>query len=316
MMGDVGMVLKTVILIVCMAFFPVMQASGHSGEKGMALLENNAIRDNAGRIVCVERPFTRIISLYSAHTENLFDLGLDDEVIGVSRIDASMERAKGIKTFSAQNSPERFIAARPDLVIVRPMLDNGYPRLMEQLSGFGIQVVSLQPGNVEEMMTYWLILGRLSGREGEAGEMVARFEKGIAEAGAIAQGIDMKKTVYFEAIHIRFKTFSPGSMPLFALEYAGGINAAEDARPSRGTNIADFGMERLLARGEEIDVYLAQTGHMNQPSVAAIKNVPGYSAIRAVREGNIYIVDEAIVSRPTLRLLEGIEAIRKILYEQ
>lgn len=308
--------LKTAVSLLFMVFLTGMPAGGHTVEAGMAMLENNAIRDNAGRVVHVEKPFTRIISLYSAHTENLFDLGPGDQIVGVSRVDASLVQAKGIKTFSAQNSPERFIAARPDLVIIRPMLDNGYPRLMEQLSRFGIQVVSLQPGNIEEMITYWQILGRLSGREHEAEEMVARFKKGVSEAQLLAEGIADRKTVYFEAIHTRFKTFSPGSMPLFALELAGGINVAEDARPSRGTNIADFGMERLLSRGEQIDVYLAQTGHMNQPSVEMIKNVPGYSAIRAVREDNIYLVDEAIVSRPTLRLLEGIDAIRKILYPE
>ena len=293
---------------------PGVQATALAQGNGMALLDGNAIRDAAGREICTKKPFTRIISLYSAHTENLFFLGLSDEVIGVSRIDAALEEAAGKKLFSAQNSPERFIAMRPDLVIVRPMLDHGYPRLMEQLDRFGIQVVSLQPGDIDEMLIYWRILGRLSGREDEAGEMIDRFQKGVAEAQQVAEGISDKKTVYFEAIHNRYKTFSPGSMPLFALETAGGINAAPDARPSRGTNIADFGMERLLARGDKIDVYLAQSGHMNQPSVDQIKAVPGYSVIRAVKEDKVYIVAEEIVSRPTLRLLEGIATIGEILY--
>ncbi|MBW2349127.1 MAG: hypothetical protein JRF59_15015 [Deltaproteobacteria bacterium] len=37
-------------------------------------------------------------------------------------------------------------------------------------------------------------------------------------------------------------------------------------------------------------------------------------AIKAVREGEIYIVDEDIVSRPTMRLLDGIWEIGRILY--
>ncbi len=282
----------------------------------MALLSGNAIRDNAGRVVSVERPYTRIISLYSAHTENLFALGLSEEIAGISRLDASMAQAKGKKTFSARNSPERFLAIQPDLVIVRPMLDHGYPRLMAQLERFGIQVVSLQPADTGEMLTYWRILGRLAGREEEAEKMVARFEKGVAEARAVSDAITTRKTVYFEAIHGQFKTFSPGAMPLFALSCAGGNNAAKDARPSRGTNIANFGKERILAIGEDIDVYLSQTGHMNNASIATIQSAPGYFAIRAVREGEIHLVDEDIVSRPTLRLLEGIAAIGKILYPE
>lgn len=63
-------------------------------------------------------------------------------------------------------------------------------------------------------------------------------------------------------------------------------------------------------------MYLAQKGYMNRPSVEKIKNTPGYSVVRAIREDAVYIVDEAIVSRPTLRLLEGISTIGGILYPE
>jgi iron complex transport system substrate-binding protein len=53
---------------------------------------------------------------------------------------------------------------------------------------------------------------------------------------------------------------------------------------------------------------------MNPVTIAGIKGEGGFSAIRAVREGQIYIIDEQIVSRPTMRLLEGIYEIGRILY--
>ena len=45
------------------------------------------IIDDDGQTVSFSQPFSRIISLYGAHTENLFSLGLDEEIIGVSRSD-------------------------------------------------------------------------------------------------------------------------------------------------------------------------------------------------------------------------------------
>jgi iron complex transport system substrate-binding protein len=69
-----------------------------------------------------------------------------------------------------------------------------------------------------------------------------------------------------------------------------------------------------LARAAEIDVYLAQSGTMNQTSVDLIKAESGFHAIRAVKANQIYIVDERLVSRPTLRLLDGIFEIGKVLY--
>jgi iron complex transport system substrate-binding protein len=110
------------------------------------------------------------------------------------------------------------------------------------------------------------------------------------------------------------KTFSPDAMAVFALESAGGRNVAADAQPVRGTNIAAYGKERILARAAEIDVYLAQSGTMNPASIDRIRAESGFQAIRAVKTQQVYIIDERLVSRPTLRLLEGIFAIGKVLY--
>jgi iron complex transport system substrate-binding protein len=82
----------------------------------------------------------------------------------------------------------------------------------------------------------------------------------------------------------------------------------------RGTNIAAYGKERILSRASEIDVFLAQAGTMNPASVTMIRSESGFQAIRAVKNNQIYLVDERLVSRPTLRLLEGIFEIGKILY--
>jgi iron complex transport system substrate-binding protein len=53
---------------------------------------------------------------------------------------------------------------------------------------------------------------------------------------------------------------------------------------------------------------------MNRPTVAMIKSESGFKAIKAVKGNQIFIIDEQIVSRPTLRLLEGIHEIGKLLY--
>jgi iron complex transport system substrate-binding protein len=42
------------------------------------------LSDKKGRQINFLKPFTRIISLYGAHTENLYHLGLEEQIIGVS----------------------------------------------------------------------------------------------------------------------------------------------------------------------------------------------------------------------------------------
>lgn len=278
------------------------------------MVSEHQLVDQAGRVIKVEKPFTRIISLYGAHTENLFALGLDVEIIGVSRNENYPSRALTKPVFSYHDGPEKYLAARPDLVLIRPMIDRGYPNLTRQLEKSGITVVSIQPASVSEMFVYWQILGVLAGRTSEAAGMTARFNRSIAYVRHLTENIDPKKRVYFEAIHSKMKTFTPDSMAIYALEAAGGVNIAADADQVRRTNIAYYGKERILSKGTRIDVYLAQSGAMNRPSLESIKSEPGYQVIKAVQMNQIYIIDEVIVSRPTLRLLNGIYEIGNRLY--
>jgi iron complex transport system substrate-binding protein len=144
--------------------------------------------------------------------------------------------------------------------------------------------------------------------------MAARFTAAVSELRTLTASVSPKKRVYFEAIHAKMKTFAPDSMAVFALEAAGGVNIARDAAPVRDTNIAAYGKERILAHASEIDVFLAQSGTMNQTSLELIKAASGFQAIRAVKTHHVYIIDERLVSRPTLRLLDGIFEIGRILY--
>jgi iron complex transport system substrate-binding protein len=272
------------------------------------------IIDQGGRTLRIDKAYQRIISLYGAHTENLFSLGLSAEIIGVSPHEVYPPRALQKPVFSYHDDPEKFLATKPDLVLIRPMIDRGYPQLVRRLEKSGITVVSLQPGTIDEMFSYWEILGLLTGRRQRALELADHFGKVSQYLHKLTADIEARKRVYFEAIHSRMKTFSPDSMAIFTLQTAGGINVAADAKPVRKTNIAFYGKERILARAAEIDVYLAQYGAMNTPTVAMIRKEPGYRAIKAIRDNEIYIVDEHIVSRPTVRLLDGIFEIGKILY--
>ncbi|MFH1974235.1 MAG: ABC transporter substrate-binding protein [Pseudomonadota bacterium] len=280
--------------------------------------EDNSFTDESGSRITVKKPFRRIISLYGAHTENLFSLGLDREIVGVSENEAYPPQAITKPVFSYHDDAEKFIAARPDLVLIRPMIAQGYKNLIAKLEKAGITVVSLQPTTADEMYSYWKKLGMLTGKEKKAEKMIEKFRTGLLEINSIVKTIPPleQKRVYFEAIHSEMKTFSPSSVAVFALKTAGGINVADDAEAVRGTNIAAYGKEHILSRADEIDVYLAQRGVMNRANVRRIMEEGGFGAINAVKNGQVYIIDEKIVSRPTLRLLDGIYEIGRLIYPE
>jgi iron complex transport system substrate-binding protein len=198
------------------------------------------------------------------------------------------------------------------------MVFQGYQRLVERLNHAGITVVSLQPGGVDDMFDYIRKLGALTGRNKEAEKAIQTFTTGV---DAIREQVKRipdgeRKQVFFESIHRQMKTFTPTAMPVYVLETAGGINVASDATSIRGTIIAQYGKERILAKASIIDTYLAQTGTMNPVTRDAIFQEPGFQAIKAVAAGNVHLINERLVSRPTLRLLQGAAKIARILYPE
>ena len=108
--------------------------------------------DQDGTRIVFDRPFSRIISLYPAHTENLVELGATEQIIGVSRGD-NPDAVRLKETYSDGDSAEKFLAAAPDLVLVRPMISRAHPALLARLRDSGITVVSRAEDNVGNVET-------------------------------------------------------------------------------------------------------------------------------------------------------------------
>ncbi|WP_018125846.1 ABC transporter substrate-binding protein [Desulfovibrio oxyclinae] len=274
-----------------------------------------SVTDSLGRTITFDQPFERIVSLYAAHTRNLLLMDAGDRLIGVSR-SANESTAEGRAMLGSRDGAERFLAHRPDLVLIRPMHERAHSGIWQQLRAHGVTVLAIQPGTPQEMYDYWLDLGLLSGKAEAAQTMTDTFRSELKTMleQAEARPQSERPVVFFESIHRYYRTFSPGSMPLLVLRAAGGVNAFPDAPARRGSNIADCGRERLLASGHRIDAYVAQVGRMNPVTERTITEEPGFTAIEAVREGRVLLVDEALVSRPTPDLLEGARTLREMLF--
>lgn len=270
--------------------------------------------DDAGQEIMVPGPFKRIVSLYPAHTDNLISLGVGCLLVAAGP--TPVAAAPDLPLVGYRDDPERVLALTPDLVLLRPMVAQVYPQFVSRLKQFGVTVVCLQPGGAGELYQYWRRLGLLTGRQAEAEALCARFQADLEALRARVAPIPEAKRprVFFESIHRQFKTFAPDSLAIFVLNAAGGINAAADAQGLRDSAIAEYGHERLLALAEGVDVYLAQVGTMNRVSLEAIKDTPGFAALKAVRQGRVYLVDEPLVSRPTPRLIEGVRQVQALLY--
>jgi iron complex transport system substrate-binding protein len=273
-----------------------------------------SVTDDEGNTVSFDKPFARIISLYSAHTENLFALGAGASLIGGHSTCDYPPAAKALPVFEYTGDPEYVIAAGPDLVLIRPFIRRHNPAYTGALEKAGIPVISLYPETFTDFDEYIRRLALLSGTDAE--QKLNEFHSGLQSIKDTASSIRNRLTVFFETTERETRTTSPGSLPALAIEISGGVNIALDAKPVNPlSSIAPYGAEKLLSQAGNIDAYIIQTGAMNPAnSLEALRGRAGFSAIKAIRTGKVLFIDEKTVSSPVFRYLQGVKTIAHFLY--
>lgn len=272
--------------------------------------------DDESQSFTFKKPCTRIISMYSAHTENLFELGAGASVIGVGTSTTFPPEAASLPVYDYKADPEKVIAAQPDAVIIRPAIAKSAPDFVAALKQAGIPVVSLYPNRFDAFDAYIQRLAQLSGTQETAKEKLAAFHQDLQDISKKTNNLPVKKSVFFESMEKDLRTVTEDSMPALAIETAGGTNAAKGAKAAAATSsIALFGTEKLLSIADQIDVYIAQKGAMNSGAdVKAISERAGFQAIKAVKNNQVYILDEKLISSPTFRYVEGVRQMARFLY--
>ena len=271
--------------------------------------------DDSGKKIVLSKPAKKIISLYSVHTENLYSLGLDSEIIGVGTSDTYPKAVLSKTQYSVKDDPELVIAAKPDVVLIRSMIAQQHPDYIKAIQDSGIIVVNLYCSELDQFSNYITRLGMLVGKEPEAKSLITQFNAGVAEVQKNASKIDNKKVAYFESTGEKFRTVTPNSFAGRALTIVGLKNIANDVKASKSSTIVEYGEESLLSKSNAIEFYIAQKGAMNKlVSIDEIKKRPGYSEIKAIKNNNIIIIDEKLISSATMRYLVGLKELQTKIY--
>ncbi len=274
--------------------------------------------DDSGRRVKMEGPASRVISLYSAHTENLFALELDDQIIGVGTSESYPVEFLDKAVFDYKSDPEKVIAADPDLVLIRPFIERKQPDFVDALRQSGITVASFYPESQEDFDRYIMNLGLVTGREKMAERKLKAFHNDLDALRELTKDISPKINVFFEASDIELKTVTVDSVAARSIEIAGGINVATDAEPmTKGTTIAVYGAERILEKADQIDAYVTQRGVMGSGgNLHTISIRPGFNTIKAVKEGKVLEINQKLISSPTFRQLKGVYELARFFYPE
>lgn len=265
------------------------------------------VEDGFGEEWTFEKEPERIVSLSPSDTEILFALGLGEKVVGVSNFsDYPEEALEKEKVGDVEGlNLERIIELEPDLVINYGPADSDD---MERLKESGIKVLGFEPETIDEVILTIAKIAETTNTNEKAGEVIKNIEDKRQEIAGKVKEVEEKR-VFYEIWHDPLMAAGPGSFMDELINEAGGINIASDAE----SGYANYDLESLVEKDPE--VYLTSSD-LPEKTKESISERPGYEEITAIKEGNIYLLDGNITSRPGPRIGEALELVAKAIYPE
>ena len=267
--------------------------------------------DDMGREVSIDKIPQRIVSHVPSITETLFALDLGERVVGVSDY-CNYPPEAGLKP-SVGNyfnpSIETIIAQDPDLVIT-----DGYSEgLIPQLESLGVTCVVIDPKDMDGILKDIELLGRITGAEGRAREVIKSMRDRILRVTTAAEDAPRVRVFYtFATTNLSNPwTAGPGSFADSLITMAGGENIAANAQSAW----VQFSIEALCHADPEVILVDASHGTAVM-SEEELRAHPAWRELTAVKQGRVYIIDGDLVNRSGPRIVQGLEEIAKIIHPE
>ena len=268
------------------------------------------ITDDDGQSVTLSNRPQRIVTFAPSNTEIVFALGLAPRLVGVSgKFDDYPSQARSIQQiggsgdFGVDPNLERLVALRPDLMLTISGGDEWKKRVRE----IGIPVFTINATDFDDLLHDIRTVGRLTGTS----ERAAVLTKGMATLAAEirdAVSSDQPVSCFFEVYYPPLTSVGPNTFIADLLRRAGCDSASATAK----SDYPEWSVDRLVK--ESPDVYLVASESGSSP--AAVAKRPGFRAIGAVAAGRIYLIDSDLVSRPGPRVVDGLEALARVLHPE
>lgn len=133
---------------------------------------------------CAEQQYQRIVSLAPNFTEIVYAVGGEDRLVGVVEYSDYPEAAKSLPRIgdALRVDLERLLVMQPDLVLVWA---SGTPRhVQEQLREKGFRLWVREPEGLDDIGSLIIELGKLTGREMQAGYVAEEYRIKLDELRA------------------------------------------------------------------------------------------------------------------------------------
>jgi len=253
----------------------------------------------------------RIVCLTEEPTEILYALGESARIVGISGFTVRPARARKEKPKVAA-----FTSAKVDDILrLQPDLAIGFSDMQadiaQALIKHGVDVWISNHRSVDGILAYIRRLGALVGVWEKAGQYAGTLQANVDQVRAASANLQRRPRVYFE------EWDEPQISAIRWVSELIAIAGGDDIFPQRAA--ASLGRDRIIADPNEVvaqapDIIIGSwCGKKFRPERIAAR--PGWSAIPAVRDGELHEIKSPLILQPgPAALTDGLAALQEIIH--
>lgn len=284
-----------------------------------------------------------IVSLLPSATEIICELGLRDQLVGVSHecdypvsvqtlpavtqsripgdlgsddidrlVREQVQEGQSLYTLRDQE----LAALRPDLIVTQTLCDvcavgeAEVQRALSRLPG-SPRVLHLEPARLEEVFDSLEQVGQAAGRDAYACQVTDRLRQRVEAVRCRSAPIETRRSVVF--LEWIDPPFSAGHWTPELIQIAGG----QESLGQPGQNSQTLTWDRIFEADPDVMV-IACCGFDAARTLAefpSLQQRPGFDRLRCVQAGEVHIIDgNAYFNRPGPRLVDSLEILAHLLH--
>lgn len=274
--------------------------------------QDKVFKDALGFITKMESTPKRIISLAPNITEILFALDLGDNVVGVTRFCDYPPEAIRIEKIGGLVDPnlEKIISLNPDLIIG---FRGNSIRLIEKMQKFNLPVFALETGTtINSVFAVIETVAQITWVEERAAKLLQPL---MLQYQNIISALDRVHNIpkVFVFLHgVGLWTCGKNSFMDDLLNKAKGKNIAGNIKKKW----LRFSQEQLIAENPNFIIILSKSKEDFLKAKKSISKGVYLKTLQAVEQGEVYFLDENLVTRPGPRIIEALNNLARIFHPE
>lgn len=280
---------------------------------GCSSQTDRMVTDREGTEVNIPTKIEKIISTAPSNTEVLMALGLGDKLVAIDKYSTDIE---GINTELPQidfSNPdaETIIGLEPDIVIASGHNKTGSAEdPFKAISEAGIPVVYIPSSDsIDGIYKDIEFIADVVNENSKGKEIVDDMKAQVEEIKAIGDTITDKKSVYFEISPAPYlSSFGKSTFLNEMIEIIGAKNIFENEEGWVSPTA-----EAIIDANP--DVIITNAGYMENPT-EEIKSRDAWENINAIKNNEVYLVDQNASSRPSQNVIKALEQMAKAVYPE